>query len=112
MGKAWKFGDNVDTDAIIPGKYLVISDGDELAKHIFENVRGDLREKIKRGDFIVAGRNFGCGSSREHDKGLIINLTKNESYRIKEFPEFLKEIIRCGGLIEFGKKIYKGSNSR
>ncbi len=159
MGKVWKFGDNVDTDAIIPGKYLVISDEKILAEHVFENVRPDFRKNVKKGDFIVAGENFGCGSSREHavialkatgieaviaksfariffrnainsgltvlecnetdkinegdeleidyDRKLIINKTKNESYRIRELPEFLKEIIKCGGLIEFGKKLYK-----
>ncbi len=66
MGRAWKFGDNVDTDAIIPGKYLVYNEPEELAKHAFENVRSDFAKNVKKGDFIVAGRNFGCGSSREH----------------------------------------------
>lgn len=66
MGRAWKFGDDIDTDVIIQGKYLVINDPDELAKHVFENVRPDFAEKVKEGDFVVAGENFGCGSSREH----------------------------------------------
>jgi len=65
-GKAWKFGDNVDTDAIIPGKYLVINQSKELAKHAFENVRPDFASRVKKGDIIVAGENFGSGSSREH----------------------------------------------
>ncbi|MEM4473261.1 MAG: 3-isopropylmalate dehydratase small subunit [Archaeoglobaceae archaeon] len=66
MGRAWKFGDDVDTDVIIPGKYLIYNEPEELAKHAFENVRKDFAIKVKKGDFIVAGRNFGCGSSREH----------------------------------------------
>lgn len=66
MGRAWKFGDDVDTDAIIPGKYLVYNEPEELAKHAFENIRSDFAKNVKKGDFIVAGRNFGCGSSREH----------------------------------------------
>ncbi len=66
MGRAWKFGDDVDTDVIIQGKYLVINDPEELAKHVFENVRRDFVENVKAGDFVVAGENFGCGSSREH----------------------------------------------
>jgi len=65
-GKAWKFGDNVDTDAIIPGKYLVINQSKELAKHAFENVRPEFTSRVKKGDIIVAGENFGSGSSREH----------------------------------------------
>lgn len=66
MGKVWKFGDDIDTDVIIPGKYLVFNEPEELAKHAFENIRKDFVNSVKRGDFIVAGRNFGCGSSREH----------------------------------------------
>jgi 3-isopropylmalate/(R)-2-methylmalate dehydratase small subunit len=62
----WKFGDDVDTDAIIPGKYLTINKPDELAKHVFEGVRPEFAREIKEGDVIVAGFNFGCGSSREH----------------------------------------------
>ncbi len=65
-GKVWKFGDNVDTDAIIPGKYLVINQSKELAKHAFENVRPEFALRVKKGDIIVAGENFGSGSSREH----------------------------------------------
>ncbi|MDW7989475.1 MAG: 3-isopropylmalate dehydratase small subunit [Archaeoglobaceae archaeon] len=66
MGRAWKFGDDVDTDLIIPGKYLVFNEPEELAKHVFENFRKDFAKNVKKGDFVVAGRNFGCGSSREH----------------------------------------------
>jgi len=65
-GRAWKFGDNVDTDAIIPGKYLVLNSSQDLAKHAFENVRPNFAHQVIKGDIVVAGENFGCGSSREH----------------------------------------------
>jgi 3-isopropylmalate/(R)-2-methylmalate dehydratase small subunit len=66
MGKSWKFGDDIDTDVIIQGKYLVINEPEELAKHVFENLRPEFAAGVKEGDFVVAGENFGCGSSREH----------------------------------------------
>jgi 3-isopropylmalate/(R)-2-methylmalate dehydratase small subunit len=62
----WKFGDDIDTDAIIPGKYLTINKPDELAKHAFEGVCPEFAQGVKEGDIIVASFNFGCGSSREH----------------------------------------------
>jgi 3-isopropylmalate dehydrogenase/3-isopropylmalate/(R)-2-methylmalate dehydratase small subunit len=65
-GKAWKYGDDVDTDAIIPARYLNTSDPAELAKHCMEDIDTSFAAKVARGDFIVAGKNFGCGSSREH----------------------------------------------
>ncbi len=58
--------DNIDTDVIIPGQYLKIHDYDELATHAMEGIDPDFHTKVKEGDFIVAGKNFGCGSSREH----------------------------------------------
>jgi 3-isopropylmalate/(R)-2-methylmalate dehydratase small subunit len=64
--RAWKFGDDIDTDAIIPGRFLTINNPDELAKHAFEGTRDEFARKVKEGDVIVGGRNFGCGSSREH----------------------------------------------
>lgn len=64
LARAWKFGDDVDTDAVIPGRFLTINDPAELAKHAFEGVRPDFRPAP--GDVVVAGENFGCGSSREH----------------------------------------------
>jgi len=158
MGRAWKFGDDVDTDTIIPGRYLVINDPKELARHVFENVRPEFVRKVREGDFIIAGENFGCGSSREHaplslkalgvyvvaksyariffrnainiglpafeckhtddiedgdnlkldiDKGIIVNLTKGEEYDLTPIPDFLREIIECGGLIEFCKRVVR-----
>ncbi|MDI1470987.1 MAG: 3-isopropylmalate dehydratase small subunit [Thermodesulfovibrio sp.] len=65
-GKIWKFGDNIDTDAIIPARYLNTSDPKELAKHVMEDADKDFPTKVKPGDIIIAGKNFGCGSSREH----------------------------------------------
>lgn len=65
-GKTWKFGNNIDTDAIIPARYLNTSDPDELAKHLMEDADKDFSTKVSAGDLIVAEANFGCGSSREH----------------------------------------------
>ena len=64
--RVWKFGDDIDTDAIIPGRFLTINNPDELAKHAFEGTRNEFARKVQQGDVIVGGRNFGCGSSREH----------------------------------------------
>ena len=65
-GKAWKFGTNFDTDAVIPARYLNTTDPAEMALHLMEDVDAQFREKIQPGDIIVAEDNFGCGSSREH----------------------------------------------
>ncbi len=65
-GKVWKFGNNIDTDAIIPARYLNTSDPDELAKHLMEDADKEFPSKVKAGDLIIAEANFGCGSSREH----------------------------------------------
>jgi len=65
-GKAWKFGPNINTDAIIPGQYLNITDPGELAQHCMENENPRFVQEAKDGDIIVAETNFGCGSSREH----------------------------------------------
>ncbi len=157
MGRAWKFGDDIDTDVIIQGKYLVINEPEELAKHVFENLRPEFASEVREGDFVVAGENFGCGSSREHaplalkatgieaviaksyariffrnainiglkvleckdtdkiedgdelevdyEKGEIYNRTKGEAYPINPLPDFLKEILEKGGLVEFAKSM-------
>jgi len=65
-GRAFKFGDNVDTDVIIPARYLNSADPRELAAHCMEDIDREFVKKVKRGDIVVAGGNFGCGSSREH----------------------------------------------
>jgi 3-isopropylmalate/(R)-2-methylmalate dehydratase small subunit len=157
MGRVWKFGDDVDTDAIVPGRFLILNTPQELAKHAFEGVRPEFKDRVKPGDIIVAGDNFGCGSSREHAplalkgagircviaksfariffrnsinigvtllecaeadrisegdvleideaNGIIKNKTKKETYKVKPLPEFLMEIVRSGGLIEFARKM-------
>lgn len=65
-GKVFKYGDNVDTDAIIPARFLNISDANELAKHAMEGLDSSFTSSVRTGDILVAGLNFGCGSSREH----------------------------------------------
>lgn len=65
-GKVWKFGDNVDTDAIIPARYLTTSDPGQLAKHCMEDADPNFVARMNKGDIIMGGENFGCGSSREH----------------------------------------------
>lgn len=155
-GKVWKFGNDIDTDAIIPARYLSTSDPQELAKHCMEDADANFMQKISKGDIIVAGKNFGCGSSREHApiaikaadlgcviassfarifyrnslniglpilespeaaksidegdeleidlvNGKIFNKTKNEEYQAAPFPEFMRELIDAGGLIEYVK---------
>ncbi|WP_282730672.1 homoaconitase small subunit [Methanobacterium alcaliphilum] len=64
-GKVWKFGDNIDTDVIIPGRYLRTFNLDDLSAHVMEGVSSDFAQKVQKGDIIVADWNFGCGSSRE-----------------------------------------------
>ena len=65
-GRVFKYGDNVDTDVIIPARYLNATKGEELAKHCMEDIDKDFVNKVQKGDIIVANKNFGCGSSREH----------------------------------------------
>ena len=65
-GRVFKYGDNVDTDVIIPARYLNIADTKELATHAMEDIDADFVKKMQPGDIVVATRNFGCGSSREH----------------------------------------------
>jgi len=65
-GRVWKFGNDIDTDAIIPARYLNTSDPKELARHVMEDSDKEFPGKVRSGDIIVAGKNFGCGSSREH----------------------------------------------
>ncbi len=66
QGKIWKFGDNIDTDAIIPARYLNTTDHAVLASHCMEDADPSFPEKVAAGDILVGGENFGCGSSREH----------------------------------------------
>lgn len=152
-GRVHKFGNNINTDDIIAAKYLVSTDEKELGRHCLESIKPDFVSKVNSGDIIVAGKNFGCGSSREHaplaikgcgiaavvaksfaaiffrnainiglpflqlgkiDKikegdsleidlasGIIKNLSKNEIYKTTPFPEFLQEIVKQGGLMNY-----------
>lgn len=65
-GKVWLYGDNIDTDVIIPARYLNTFDPKELAKHCMVDIDKDFAQKVRPGDIMVGGKNFGCGSSREH----------------------------------------------
>jgi 3-isopropylmalate/(R)-2-methylmalate dehydratase small subunit len=65
-GRVWKYGDDVNTDEIIPARYLNLPSMRELAKHCMEDIDKNFMKKVRKGDIIVAGKNFGCGSSREH----------------------------------------------
>ena len=82
--RVWKFGNDVDTDAIIPGRFLTIYDPKELAAHAFEGTRNDFAKGVRPGDIIVAGSNFGSGSSREHAplalKGAGVQLVVAQSF--------------------------------
>ena len=153
-GHVFKYKDNVDTDVIIPARYLNSSDPKELATHCMEDIDKEFVNKVQKGDIIVAEKNFGCGSSREHapiaikasgvscviaetfarifyrnainiglpiieckeasqgiaagdeveidfDSGIITNLTKNEKYQGQAFPEFMQQIIKSEGLINY-----------
>ena len=82
--KVWKFGDDIDTDIIIPGRYLIYTDEETLSSHCMEGLDKDFSKKFKKGDVILAGRNFGCGSSREHApialKGLGVSYVIADSF--------------------------------
>ena len=65
-GKVWKFGNDIDTDIILPGRYLIYTDEEKLSEHCMEGLVPDFKSKVDAGDFILGGTNFGCGSSREH----------------------------------------------
>lgn len=151
-GRVHKFGDNVDTDVIIPARYLNTSSHSELAAHCMEDIDKEFVNKVKPGDIMVASKNFGCGSSREHapiaikssniscviassfarifyrnainiglpilecpeaaneisdgddvsvdfDTGVITNNTTGNTFQAQPFPDFIKNIISSGGLL-------------
>ena len=154
QGSVFKYGDNVDTDVIIPARYLNIQDRTELASHCMEDIDIDFTKNVKKGDIMVAGKNFGCGSSREHapqvirdsgvscviaetfarifyrnainiglpiieceeaakaieaghdvsidfDSGLITDNTTGASFQGQAFPEFMQNIIKAEGLVNY-----------
>jgi 3-isopropylmalate/(R)-2-methylmalate dehydratase small subunit len=157
MGRAWCYGDSVDTDVIIPARYLTTTDPAELAEHALEDLDAGFASAVQAGDVVVAGSNFGCGSSREHApvalkgagvgavvarsfariffrnaintglvivtcpelvdvtdagdeievdlaKGVASNVTKNQSFQPEPLPDFILEIVECGGLVEWVKR--------
>jgi 3-isopropylmalate/(R)-2-methylmalate dehydratase small subunit len=83
-GKIWKFGNDIDTDLILPGRYLVLRSEKDLAEHVMEGTDPEFPKKVNEGDIIVGGKNFGCGSSREHApiaiKGAGISAVVAESF--------------------------------
>lgn len=151
-GKVWKFGDNIDTDLIIPGKYLRTTDMSVFAAHAMEGIYPGFSKKVQQGDVIVAGKNFGCGSSREQaplalkyagitcvvaesfariffrnainvglpiieakpdcKEGDIIEIYLGEgtvknndnTYTGSKLPDFLRDILADGGLVEHRKR--------
>ena len=113
-GKAWVFGDNIDTDQITPGKYLTMITAEELGKVVLAGAPGreDFAKKVPKGDIMVAGRNFGCGSSREHAplalKGAGMPVVLAESYaRI-----FYRNAINVGlpvlEVADISRKVHEG----
>ncbi len=96
-GRAWKFGDDVSTDHITPGRYYHLrSDLPELAKHVMEDANPEFAEKVRPGDFIVAGKNFGCGSSREHAP-IVIKLAGVSAVLARSFARiFYRNAINIG----------------
>jgi len=95
-GKVWKFGDNIDTDVIIPARYLVTQDIIELGKHCMEGVDPNFPSKVSKGDIIVAGRNFGCGSSREHAPLAILGVGVSAVIAISFARIFFRNSINVG----------------
>ncbi len=97
MGKAWKFGDNISTDLIAPGRYFHLrSNLPELAKHVLEGARPEFALLVQNGDFVVAGENFGLGSSREHAP-VIIKLAGVKAVLAKSFARiFYRNCINIG----------------
>lgn len=158
-GNVFKYGDNIDTDVIIPARYLSTADPEELKKHCMEDIDKEFSKNVKPGDIMVGQKNFGCGSSREHapiaikgsgiscviaesfarifyrnsfniglpiiesaeaatkiDQGDLVeidftngeiqNITKNEIYKGQPYPEFIQEIIKNEGLVNYTKASY------
>ena len=98
-GKALKYGDNVDTDVIIPARYMNTSDKNELVKHAMEDIDSDYLNKVAAGDIMVAGENFGCGSSREHAP-IVIKTSGISMIIAKSFARiFYRNAINIGLLI-------------
>ena len=107
MIKNWIYNDNVDTDVIIPARYLNCADDDELKKHCMEDIDKNFSTNVKVGDFIIAGYNFGCGSSREHAP-LAIKLSGIKAVIAKSFARiFYRNAINIGLVIIENDEIQK-----
>jgi hypothetical protein len=91
MSKVWRYGDHVDTDVIIPARYLNIADFKELANHAMEDIDTTFAPKVQPGDIMVAGKNFGCGSSREHAPMVLKVKGVQVYYRRQLCPDFLPQ---------------------
>ncbi|HNV94421.1 MAG: Isopropylmalate/citramalate isomerase small subunit [Candidatus Methanofastidiosum methylothiophilum] len=106
MGKVFRFSDDVNTDEIIPGRYNVTTDPKALAEHCFFEVRPDFSKTVKGGDFIVAGENFGCGSSREHAP-IAIKASGIKAVIAKSFARiFYRNCINIGLPIMISDELY------
>ena len=112
MSKVWRYGDHIDTDVIIPARYLNIADFTELAEHAMEDAKENLVENfaagVTHGDYIVAGKNFGCGSSREHAP-VVIQVKGIKCIIADSFARiFYRNAINIGlPVLEIGKEVEK-----
>ena len=157
-GRARKFGNNIDTDAIIPATYANLSDPAELGRHCMEHIDPGFARRVEAGDIIIGGSNFGCGSSREIApwaikgagisgviaksfariffrnainialpllecpeaaegtgegdsleidllKGEIRNLSRNAAFQAAPYPDFIRELVAAGGLVEYARRL-------
>lgn len=108
MSKVWRYGDHVDTDVIIPARYLNIADFDELAEHAMEDIDTTFAPNVQQGDYVVAGKNFGCGSSREHAP-VVIKVKGVKCIIADSFARiFYRNAINIGlPVLEIGKDVEK-----
>lgn len=108
MSKVWRYGDHVDTDVIIPARYLNIADFDELAEHAMEDIDTTFASNVHPGDYVVAGKNFGCGSSREHAP-VVIKVKGVKCIIADSFARiFYRNAINIGlPVLEIGKDVEK-----
>ena len=108
MSKVWRYGDHVDTDVIIPARYLNIADFEELAEHAMEDIDETFASNVQKNDIIVAGRNFGCGSSREHAP-MVLKVKGVKCIIADSFARiFYRNAINIGlPALEIGKEVEK-----
>lgn len=108
-GQVWKFGDNVDTDQILPGQYLSLQDPKEIGKHCMEGLDRDFVSRIRPGDILVAGCNFGCGSSREHAPLAIRSCGIGAVIAVSFARIFFRNAINIGLLVLESEETYRRS---